>query len=158
MPDTPIRLFRKTLRQFERLLTTQLKDSCADTSVTMAQCHTLLEIEDRGKATTGELAECFDLDKSTVSRTIDGLVKQGMVERKADPDDRRCTPLVLTEKGRSVCAGINKDNDDYYQHVFNRIPEETRVSVINHFGVLVRALAEHSRLEIPVSCRLDNDK
>lgn len=157
MPATPIRQFRKVLRQFERLLTTQLKDTCADTGVTMSQCHALLEIEERGQATIGELAESFGLDKSTVSRTIDGLVRLGLVERKADPDDRRCTPLVLTEHGRKMSADINKENDDYYQHVFNAIPAEQHKDVIGHFGMLVYALAERSRLTVRDTCRLDSD-
>ena len=157
MRVSSIRQFRKTLRQFERLLTTQLKDTCSCTGVTMAQCHALLEIEERGQAMTGELAESLGLDKSTVSRTIDGLVRLGLVERNADPADRRSMPLALTEQGRNVCAGINKVNDDYYQHVFNRIAPEQQGDVIGHFGMLVDALADYSSEAEIEPCHIDGD-
>ena len=40
-------------------------------------------------------------DPSTVSRQVASLVKAGLVERQADPDDGRASILVPTELGRA---------------------------------------------------------
>ncbi|WP_051265398.1 MarR family winged helix-turn-helix transcriptional regulator [Nakamurella lactea] len=48
----------------------------------------------------GTLAAELDADPSTVSRQVAQLVKDGMVERKADPEDGRASILELTDAGR----------------------------------------------------------
>lgn len=136
-----IRDFRKTLRKFERLIHIQLKDCCS--GVSLAQCHVLLEIEEQGQATTGQLAEQLGLDKSTLSRTIDGLVSIGLIERLPNPSDRRFTPLIVKEKGKDICKRINSAADDYYNKVFDRIPEGKHKVIIDNFAQLVKAFSDY---------------
>jgi DNA-binding MarR family transcriptional regulator len=110
--------------------------------VTLAQCHVLLEIEDQGQATAGQLAEQLGLDKSTLSRTIDGLVNIGLVGRLPHPSDRRFTPLTLTKRGKDTCNAFNRDADDYYGRVLSNIPEAGKREVLKYFALLVQGLAE----------------
>jgi DNA-binding MarR family transcriptional regulator len=49
-----------------------------------------------------ELAAHLMLSPSGLTRRLDGLVKDGLVERRACPSDRRGSFAVLTEKGRAV--------------------------------------------------------
>jgi DNA-binding MarR family transcriptional regulator len=46
-----------------------------------------------------ELADRLKLSPSGITRRIDGLVRDGYVERKRCPSDRRGSNAVLTEKG-----------------------------------------------------------
>jgi DNA-binding MarR family transcriptional regulator len=48
------------------------------------------------------LAEEVHSDPSTISRQVGQLVKLGLVERTADPDDGRATLLAATAEGRRV--------------------------------------------------------
>ncbi len=100
MEKTKIREFRKALRQLERLIDSQQKFCC--NGVTLAQCHALLEVEELGQATTGQLADSLNLDKSTLSRTIDGLVNLRLLERLSDPKDRRIIPPSL-KMSQTIC-------------------------------------------------------
>ena len=52
------------------------------------------------------LADTAHVDASTVSRQVDQLVRMGLVERRADPDDGRATQLVATDAGRELHAGV----------------------------------------------------
>lgn len=52
------------------------------------------------------LAETAQVDASTVSRQVDQLVRMGLVERRADPDDGRATQLVATDAGRELHARV----------------------------------------------------
>jgi DNA-binding MarR family transcriptional regulator len=48
-----------------------------------------------------DLAERLKLSPSGITRRIDGLVREGLVERRQCPSDRRGSNAVLTEKGLS---------------------------------------------------------
>lgn len=54
-----------------------------------------------GPSRASDLAEHLCADPSTVSRQVATLVKSGLVERRADPDDGRASILVLTDLGRT---------------------------------------------------------
>lgn len=48
------------------------------------------------------LAETLDLAPRTITEAIDALERDGLVQRGADPDDRRARPVHLTAAGRRV--------------------------------------------------------
>ena len=143
MKTDKIRSFRKILRIFERLTAQQLKEDSCCQGVTIAQCHTILEIEELGQATTVEIAKRLGLDKSTLSRTIDGLVNIGMVERSPNPSDRRYTLLSLTKKGQQTADRINRSNDDFYGQVFKNIDIKKHDEVIENFQLLALSMQQY---------------
>jgi DNA-binding MarR family transcriptional regulator len=49
-----------------------------------------------------ELGEAAVLSRSRVSRIVDELVAAGLVERQANPSDRRSSYAVITDEGRKV--------------------------------------------------------
>lgn len=49
-----------------------------------------------------ELAEGLGASMPSLSRAIDGLVREGLVSRNEDPDDRRRRRIELTGEGREV--------------------------------------------------------
>ncbi len=145
-----IRKFRKTLRKLERLIESQQKNCCS--GATLAQCHVLLEVEELGQATTGQLADSLNLDKSTLSRTIDGLVNLRLIERLSNPHDRRTIPLSLTDKGRAICESINSTSDAFYNEVIERIPVDLQERVMESFDKLVQAFVEQDSDSVPKTC------
>jgi DNA-binding MarR family transcriptional regulator len=132
-----IRRYRKALRQFERLIGAQLKNCCS--SVTLAQCLVLLDIDESGQLTMGQLASHLRLDHSTLSRTVDGLVQKELVTRLQDDSDRRRVWIQLTADGVSHCREIHRSNDAYCSRVLESIPLSDRGAVIRNFETLVQA-------------------
>jgi len=143
MKQHELRSFRKLLRMLERLTANQLKEESCCHGVTLAQCHTILEIEALDQATTIALAKRLGLDKSTLSRTVDGLVNVGLVERVPHPTDRRFMLLSLTAQGRGVADQINQSNDHYYSRVFREIDTDKHREVIDNFETLVLTMRKH---------------
>ena len=74
---------------------------------------TLTYIDRISECHAKELAAGAGLDPSTVSRAVATLVSQGMVERRADPHDRRASILAVTGAGRSALA----DAHGWYESV-----------------------------------------
>jgi len=120
-----IKKFRGLLRRFERELFMQNNDSCCN-GVTLAQCHTLLEIENKGKESLTELSKTLGLDKSTISRTVDGLVNVGLLDRSIPAENRRMATIQLTDAGKNICQAINDTNDKYFEDTLSVLTESER--------------------------------
>ena len=140
MDPAALRRFRKTLRRLGSVVSGISKESGCCDGVSLAQCHVLLEIEQTGETTGGELARELGLDPSTLSRTVDGLVTIGLVQRAGHPGDRRVTLLSLTEQGTRTCDTLNRAYDTYFERVFEAIPEGRHRTVIESVEVLVGAI------------------
>jgi DNA-binding MarR family transcriptional regulator len=112
-----LRAFRRSLRALELEAELSLLSQTECCGVTRAQCHILLEVESLGKASIGELAEALELDPSTLSRTVDSLVKAGLVSRVDDPSNRRRQIVELLPPGRAKVEYINLVCDEYYEKV-----------------------------------------
>ncbi|MEV7729880.1 MarR family transcriptional regulator [Streptomyces sp. NPDC087917] len=63
------------------------------------QCVALLDIEP-GPVSTGDVARLTGLTSGSATRLVDRLVKACIVERQADPNDRRRSLVVLTPTAR----------------------------------------------------------
>ncbi len=70
----------------------------------ISQTLLLIQLAENGPARAVELAERICADPSTVSRQVAAMVRSGLIERRADPEDGRASVLVLTEAGRERIA------------------------------------------------------
>jgi DNA-binding MarR family transcriptional regulator len=61
--------------------------------------------------TAKEIAESATMDAPATTVALNDLEDRGLIVRKADPANRRCKLVSLTEKGRAVVASID-DVDD----------------------------------------------
>lgn len=140
MKDSKVMSFRKDLRAFESLLGQQLKHTTCCNSVTLAQCHTLMALYELKETSLNDLARVIKVDKSTASRTVEGLFKRGLVNRKADPNNRRLSIINLSEKGLSKVDSINQENNYFFNSVLSHLPKDQVGNVINSFKLLTNAL------------------
>jgi DNA-binding MarR family transcriptional regulator len=67
-----------------------------------------------GPLRASTLAERVRSDPSTVSRQVAALVKDGLVERMADPDDGRAYLLAATDKGRAAHRSQMRSRNDHF--------------------------------------------
>ncbi len=111
-----IHKLRETIRIFEREIFFQNNASCCS-GVSLTQCHFLIEIEKNKEISISDLANNLSLDKSTVSRTVEGLVNINWVDRVIPKENRRKALLDLTESGKKVCSKIHSANNTYIKKV-----------------------------------------
>jgi DNA-binding MarR family transcriptional regulator len=130
-----IAAFRRHLRVLEREVVSQLEADTGCCGVTLAQCHTLIELAASELSLTG-LASALGLDSSTLSRTVDGLVRAGLVERAEDASDRRSLRLTLTPAGRAKVAFIDGTCNRYYADLLAGMSERDQRSVVRAVGLL----------------------
>jgi MarR family transcriptional regulator for hemolysin len=65
----------------------------------------LLRLAEGEGLTQVELARLQRVEAPTVCRMLDRLARQGLVERRPDPADRRAMRVHLTEAGQETAAG-----------------------------------------------------
>ncbi len=135
-----LRHFRDLIRKLQRHLGGHWKSDAACCGITAAQCHTLMEVGDKGEISLVELASILELDTSTLSRTVEGMVQNGLVERRPNLDDRRYLNLTLTEQGQNAYDNINHIFDRYYSELFKKIPAEKHDQVIESIDLLNQAM------------------
>lgn len=134
---------REAVRRLERKLglLDDLQASCC--GVTLAQCHAVVEIGRAKRLSLNELSEVLGLDKSTMSRTINNLVNNGLALRETDPNDRRYLTIRLTEKGMESFQEIENGMNKFFTRVYHSIPEAKRDQVIESLDLLINALVEN---------------
>lgn len=135
-------LLRDILREAVRKLGFLQKGEAACCGITVGQCHALVEIGRSGALSLNEVADLLNLDKSTVSRTVDNLVNQGLLTRKNDAEDRRYIQIVLTEKGRLLFEQINGCMKTYFTAVISAIQPENREMVAKALPYLLQAFRD----------------
>ncbi len=69
----------------------------------------LLQANEQG-LTPSECAERSGVTRATITGLLDGLERDGLVERHPCPNDRRMLSVHLTEKGRSLMAQMLPDH------------------------------------------------
>lgn len=140
MKNEFINQFRETLRVFDREMFLQNNASCCN-GISLAQCHTLLEVEKNSEISVSDLAKKLSLDKSTVSRTVDGLVNINLVNRDIPKENRRLAMIQLTGSGKELCSSINYTNDSYVSEIFSDFNDEERECFLSLFGKLTGNMA-----------------
>jgi DNA-binding MarR family transcriptional regulator len=73
----------------------------------------LLYYSRRGSLPLGKMGQRLQVHRTSVTNTIDGLERQGYVERQSHDSDRRTTLAAITERGRKVAeeatTALNED-------------------------------------------------
>jgi DNA-binding MarR family transcriptional regulator len=139
-----LRGFRRNLRSIERALVRGLKDkngSPGCCGVSLAQCHALLAIPSEGSELT-ELGKELGVEPSTLTRTLDGLERQGLIRREADPKDRRGLRAIPSAQGMAKVGEIDLVWGSWLCRILDRLPEEKRPLVLEGVGLLAEALRE----------------
>jgi len=101
-PRNPRREFAFLLNDVARLLRTLADQRARQFGMTRAQWAVLVRLEHAEGLKQSELAELLDLQPITLTRLVDRLCANGLIERRADPNDRRAKRLYLTAQARPL--------------------------------------------------------
>lgn len=126
-------------------------NTLAGTELPPSAVHALIEIGDRQVDTAAELCNVLNLEKSSVSRMLNKLIKAGELETQASARDAREKILRLTAQGRETLAGINRFADRQVLTALEQLPADASVSIANGLQSYATALRAHRLGETPVA-------
>jgi DNA-binding MarR family transcriptional regulator len=85
-----------------RIMAQQLADELRPAGIGIGQWAVLLHLWARDGMSQAALARVVAIEPPTMVRTIDRMVRDGLVVRRHDASDARISRIHLTERGRSI--------------------------------------------------------
>ena len=108
------------------------------TEVTSVQYAVLLVLEQRPGISQRELGDELDLDRSTIAELVARMVRNGVLERVGDPQDKRRNTLYLTAPGRAQLGELKPRVANVEQVLTQHLSGEEREQLR---GLMERLLA-----------------
>lgn len=90
--------------------------------------------------TQAELAERLDVERITCCRMIDRLAEAGLVERRADPRDRRVWRIHLRPEAEPVMERVEAFAETLEEELLASLPPAVRIGLRDGLGDLREAL------------------
>ncbi len=137
VPKMPIeREVAFNINDVARLLRTYADQRARDFGMTRAQWAVLARVERSEGLKQCELADTLDLQPITLTRLIDRLCDNGLIERRSDPEDRRAKRLFLTPAARPVLDGLARLGKDIMATVLAGIEPPAVEQLLAHLLTL----------------------
>jgi MarR family transcriptional regulator for hemolysin len=107
------------LMDVARMLRTFADQRARQFGISRAQWVVLIRLDRSEGLKQSELAEILDLQPISLTRLLDRLAENGLIERRADPNDRRANRLYLTPAARPLLTQLTKLGNDMMDTVLN---------------------------------------
>jgi DNA-binding MarR family transcriptional regulator len=104
----------------------------------------LLLRQSPSKLAPSELAEQAGVTRATMTGLVDGLVRDGFVNREETKNDRRSLAISLTPKGRKVVEKVTPLQLKWLEALFADLNVEARKSLLEGLQIIGRT-AEHAK-------------
>jgi MarR family transcriptional regulator, transcriptional regulator for hemolysin len=119
-----------------RLLKTYADQRARQYGMTRAQWAVLFRLDRSEGLKQSELAEILDLQPITLTRLLDRLAENGLIERRADPNDRRANRLFLTPAARPLLERLTTLGEDMMGTVLVGFDAKANERLLAELGTL----------------------
>jgi DNA-binding MarR family transcriptional regulator len=137
------------LREVARRYTRAQRVAADECRTTNTQCHILTELARSGAQPLGELGQRLGLEKSWISRAVDALVAEGLVAKKANPEDARSWMVSLTAGGRRRVQQLNETLDAHAMQLLASMTAAERAQVTRSLQMILEALRSEAGIDPP---------
>ena len=141
------------VRRFNRLYTRRigaLHQGYMGSPFPLPQARVLYELGQRGECTASELGGDLDLDGGYLSRLLQGLRRQGMVQGEAAKEDARRVRLSLTARGRKAYLQLDSRSRDLVAGMLQELAAPDRAKLVGALqtveGVLEKGRGPEKRI------------
>lgn len=110
--------------------------------LTPTQQAALATISCHGPLTPSELAAREKIQRPTATRVLALLEERGLVERTADPSDRRSSLVSATGSGETLLTSVRDRKDMFLALRLDRLSPEDLAALERAAGILERVLDE----------------
>jgi len=103
------------LAQANRQVTAQLTEALNDEGVQIEHWRILEVLSDEQGRSMGELAELVLMNHPALTKTIDRMVSNGFVHRRADAQDSRRVLVYITDHGLELVGRLKECVDQHHE-------------------------------------------
>jgi MarR family transcriptional regulator, transcriptional regulator for hemolysin len=142
LPRSLNREFAFTLNDVARMLRTYADYKAAQFGITRAQWVVLVRLDRSEGLKQSELAEMLELQPISLTRLLDKLCDSGLIERRADPVDRRAKRLYLTPAARPLLEKLGALGDALMATALAGVAPESVEQMIGQLGTVKENLRQ----------------
>jgi MarR family transcriptional regulator, transcriptional regulator for hemolysin len=114
------------LKDVTRRFTVRFEQHAREISLTLMQCKVLVHLEKNEGVSQARLAELADVEPMMMVRLLDRMEADKLLERRADPSDRRARRLYLTRKAKPLLEEVDRIAQVTRSEVFDGIGKTER--------------------------------
>ncbi len=117
----------------------------SEDGLTIPQMRLLWALRDDDGLPVGALADHLGVNPSTITGHVDRLVRQGLVRREEDADDRRIVRNYLTKSGDIAVGALRRIAGTFVINILKRLDDGQLSRLETALADLNRAAAESRR-------------
>lgn len=137
MPQQPLkREFAFTIMDVARLLKTYADQRARQFGISRAQWAVLIRVDRNEGLKQTELADMLDLQPITLTRLLDRLSDNGLIERRADPNDRRANRLYLKPAAKPLLDRLSDLGADMMEIVLSGLSTTSIERTLKELGAV----------------------
>jgi len=137
MPQMPMeREIAFNLMDVARMLRTYADQRGRQFGISRAQWVVLVRLDRSEGLKQSELAEILDLQPISLTRLLDRLAENELIERRPDPNDRRANRLYLTPAARPMLERLGALGLEIMTTVLDGIDAETQERLLRDLVVM----------------------
>jgi MarR family transcriptional regulator for hemolysin len=137
MPKMPVqREIAFTIMDVARMLKTYADQRARRFGISRAQWGVLVRLNRSEGLKQSELADILDLQPISLTRLLDRLAENGLIERRADPNDRRANRLFLTPAARPLLEQLAELGNDMMATVLDGLDAKTVERMLRDLGLV----------------------
>lgn len=128
------------LMDVARMLKTYADQRGRQFGISRAQWVVLVRLDRSEGLKQSELAEILDLQPISLTRLLDRLAENGLIERRSDPNDRRANRLYLTPAARPLLDRLAGLGQNMMQTVLEGVDAQARERLLRDLTVMKDSL------------------
>ena len=137
MPQIPLsREIGVSLNDVARMLRTFADQKARQFGISRAQWIVLMRLDRSEGLKQSELAEMLDLQPISLTRLLDRLAENGLIERRPDPHDRRANRLYLTSAARPLLKQLASLGEDLMETVLQNVDATSQERLLRDLGIM----------------------
>jgi DNA-binding MarR family transcriptional regulator len=136
------------LSDVARMIKTEADRRARAHGMTRAQWVMLGRLERQPGMTQKELAELLEVEPITVARLADRLEARGLIERRPDPQDRRCWRLHLLPAANPVLDELVCQKESLVELLTAKLDPDTVETVLSALRSMRATLSKRTDLEV----------
>ena len=117
-----------------------MQTGLAGTDLSPSAVHTIIELGYGTANTASDLGALLHLEKSSVSRLVQKLAKDGLIVAEPDPADKRSRTLSLTDKGQTLLCDVEGFGRRQLQSAFEALSKDDVAQIETGLTIFAKSL------------------
>ncbi len=132
-----------TVTMLGRLFSARHAHPCEAGSLSAPQVLTLRVLAEAGPTKSGDVAGFLGIKAPATTALVDGLVRDGLVEREPDADDRRITRVCITDPGREALQIAEEMRREHMRRYMSVLSDDDIRTLIRIQRTLIDAMVSN---------------